>query len=532
MNEVQMNSISLLSQNYDRMSALQDQTFQSTLAMQEAEYQNLMQQLSYDQEYQKQQLLSQAMQAQAATQAAETSLELQRFQQVYERGARDVAAKAEYNNTLESISNSRNIQSLVNAGTAEEFKLKLAETQAQMTDTRQARELEQSGQRLQRDLLATEYAGLSTQDRGILLQELQQQESLTNQLAQLGQQGVGLAEQQAGIDTQASQQRQQLINQFMEQARQQQLGNANKQAQLSSSGLVDPSGMIARQQMAQAINPVDQMKRGFAESQINTQQALGTAGVQNQQAYLGQLQQAALRGDALAQQQLALSREQLGTQRGQLDLQGSKLGLAEQQSALQYAAGQRGLQNQYGSLMNSIYMDAIQNGIAPELAAQLAERQATQKLNLTQGSAGVQGLLEDYGYDTARAGLAYSKAQDEQSLIDYLNMVDAQGTLNREAAEAQYLTQKASGYSQNAAMQSQLASGASAGINNAASQIRGATMVSQPSGGINWGGLANFGKATAGLISQFSQPAATTQQQFVGGYNDINGYSVPFMGYK
>jgi len=534
MNEVQLASIDLLSRNYDAQKQLSDAHFQNTLGMQEADYKRLITQLVYDQEYQQQQLLSQAYQSQAATNVAETTLDLQRLQQVYERGAKDVAAKAEYTNTLDRIDNDRAMRELMNAGSKEEFQRKLAETQAQMGDTRQLRELEQSGERLQRELLAAEYAGLSVQERGVLLNELQQQEQLTNQLAELGQRGVGLTEEQAGIDTQASLQRQELMGQFIEQARKQELGNANKQAQMSSSGLVDPSDMMARQQIAQAINPIDQLKRELGMSSINTQQALGTAGVQSQQAYLAQLEQAALRGDALAQQELELARQQLGVQGQQLDTRGGQMGIGEQQSATQYGAAQRGLQNQYGSLMNSMYLDAIQNGIAPELAAQIAQREATQRLNLTQGSMGVQGLLEDYGYDIAKTGIDYSRSQDAQALQDYQQMIQSQGDLNYQAARSQYLTGLASGYAQNAAQQSQLASGASAGINNAASQIRGATMVNQPgSSGFNWGGLGNLAQAGVGLFSSLSggggSQAATTS---VGGYNDFNGYSLPYMGYK
>ena len=536
MNEVQLASIDLLSRNYDAQKQLSDAHFQNTLGMQEADYKRLITQLVYDQEYQQQQLLSQAYQAQAATNVAETTLDLQRLQQVYERGAKDVAAKAEYTNTLDRIDNDRAMRELMNAGSKEEFQRKLAETQAQMGDTRQLRELEQSGERLQRELLAAEYAGLSVQERGVLLNELQQQEQLTNQLAELGQRGVGLTEEQAGIDTQASLQRQELMGQFIEQARKQELGNANKQAQMSSSGLVDPSDMMARQQIAQAINPIDQLKRELGMSSINTQQALGTAGVQSQQAYLAQLEQAALRGDALAQQELELARQQLGVQGQQLDTRGGQMGIGEQQSATQYGAAQRGLQNQYGSLMNSMYLDAIQNGIAPELAAQIAQREATQRLNLTQGSMGVQGLLEDYGYDIAKTGIDYSRSQDAQALQDYQQMIQSQGDLNYQAARSQYLTGLASGYAQNAAQQSQLASGASAGINNAASQIRGATMVNQPgSSGFNWGGLGNLAQAGVGLFSSLSggggnnySTAANTQ---LSPYTNT-GYTDPSVGYS
>jgi len=240
MNEVQLASIDMMSRNYDAQSQLLSQSFQTSLGMQDSEYKQMIQQLVYDQEYQQQQLLSQAYQAQAATNVAETSLEMERLKQVYERGAKETATKMEFDNTMTQIGNQKLVRDLANAGTQEDFNRKLAEVQAQMGDSRQMRTLQTQGERLQRQELASQYQTLSIEDRNLLLNELKQQESLTGQLAELGKQQTGAVQQGAGIQTEASQQRQQLMSQFTEQARKQELGNANKLAQMSSSGLVNP----------------------------------------------------------------------------------------------------------------------------------------------------------------------------------------------------------------------------------------------------------------------------------------------------
>lgn len=531
MNEVQLASIDMMSRNYDAQSQLLSQSFQTNLGMQDSEYKQMIQQLVYDQEYQQQQLLSQAYQAQAATNVAETSLEMERLKQVYERGAKETATKMEFDNTMTQIGNQKLVRDLANAGTQEDFNRKLAEVQAQMGDSRQTRTLQTQGERLQRQELASQYQTLSIEDRNLLLSELKQQESLTGQLAELGKQQTGAVQQGAGIQTEASQQRQQLMSQFTEQARKQELGNANKLAQMSSSGLVNPDTTIARMQMGQAINPIDQLKRELGLNSINTNEALGMAGVQANQSYLQQLEGAALRGDRLAQQELALAREQLGIKGQALDRQGQSLGLNEQQSALAFGTEQRGLQNQNASLMNAVYMDAIQNGLAPQLAEQLAMRQAEQNRNLTTGQMSVDSMLQDYGYDISKAGINYSRAQDTQSLADYQRMIASQGAANIQSAESAYLTGLMNQYAQNAANQSQLASGASAGINNAASNIRGTTYVDQPgSSGFNWAGLGNLGKAAAGLFSSFGGGNATSSVGSNLGYTTQNPF--PYIGSK
>ena len=531
MNEVQLASIDMMSRNYDAQSQLLSQSFQTSLGMQDSEYKQMIQQLVYDQEYQQQQLLSQAYQAQAATNVAETSLEMERLKQVYERGAKETATKMEFDNTMTQIGNQKLVRDLANAGTQEDFNRKLAEVQAQMGDSRQMRTLQTQGERLQRQELASQYQTLSIEDRNLLLSELKQQESLTGQLAELGKQQTGAVQQGAGIQTEASQQRQQLMSQFTEQARKQELGNANKLAQMSSSGLVNPDATIARMQMGQALNPIDQLKRELGLNSINTNEALGMSGVQSNQAYLQQLEGAALRGDRLAQQELALAREQLGIKGQALDRQGQSLGLNEQQSALAFGTEQRGLQNQNASLMNAVYMDAIQNGLAPQLAEQLAMRQAEQNRNLTTGQMSVDSMLQDYGYDISKAGINYSRAQDAQSLADYQRMIASQGAANIQSAESAYLTGLMNQYAQNAANQSQLASGASAGINNAASNIRGATYVDQPgSSGFNWAGLGNLGKAAVGLFSSFGGGNATSSVGSNLGYTTQNPF--PYIGRK
>jgi len=531
MNEVQLASIDMMSRNYDAQSQLLSQSFQTSLGMQDSEYKQMIQQLVYDQEYQQQQLLSQAYQAQAATNVAETSLEMERLKQVYERGAKETATKMEFDNTMTQIGNQKLVRDLANAGTQEDFNRKLAEVQAQMGDSRQMRTLQTQGERLQRQELASQYQTLSIEDRNLLLSELKQQESLTGQLAELGKQQTGAVQQGAGIQTEASQQRQQLMSQFTEQARKQELGNANKLAQMSSSGLVNPDATIARMQMGQALNPIDQLKRELGLNSINTNEALGMSGVQSNQAYLQQLEGAALRGDRLAQQELALAREQLGIKGQALDRQGQSLGLNEQQSALAFGTEQRGLQNQNASLMNAVYMDAIQNGLAPQLAEQLAMRQAEQNRNLTTGQMYVDSMLQDYGYDISKAGINYSRAQDAQSLADYQRMIASQGAANIQSAESAYLTGLMNQYAQNAANQSQLASGASAGINNAASNIRGATYVDQPgSSGFNWAGLGNLGKAAVGLFSSFGGGNATSSVGSNLGYTTQNPF--PYIGRK
>ena len=535
MNEVQLASIDMMSRNYDAQSQLLSQSFQTSLGMQDSEYKQMIQQLVYDQEYQQQQLLSQAYQAQAATNVAETSLEMERLKQVYERGAKETATKMEFDNTMTQIGNQKLVRDLANAGTQEDFNRKLAEVQAQMGDSRQMRTLQTQGERLQRQELASQYQTLSIEDRNLLLNELKQQESLTGQLAELGKQQTGAVQQGAGIQTEASQQRQQLMSQFTEQARKQELGNANKLAQMSSSGLVNPDATIARMQMGQALNPIDQLKRELGLNSINTNEALGMAGVQANQAYLQQLEGAALRGDRLAQQELALAREQLGIKGQALDRQGQSLGLNEQQSALAFGTEQRGLQNQNASLMNAVYMDAIQNGLAPQLAEQLAMRQAEQNRNLTTGQMSVDSMLQDYGYDISKAGINYSRAQDAQSLADYQRMIASQGAANIQSAESAYLTGLMNQYAQNAANQSQLASGASAGINNAASNIRGTTYVDQPgSSGFNWSALGNLGKAGVGLFSSLSGMfggggSATSNAAVTQSYPEM---SIPYSGRK
>ena len=531
MNEVQLASIDMMSRNYDAQSQLLSQSFQTSLGMQDSEYKQMIQQLVYDQEYQQQQLLSQAYQAQAATNVAETSLEMERLKQVYERGAKETATKMEFDNTMTQIGNQKLVRDLANAGTQEDFNRKLAEVQAQMGDSRQMRTLQTQGERLQRQELASQYQTLSIEDRNLLLNELKQQESLTGQLAELGKQQTGAVQQGAGIQTEASQQRQQLMSQFTEQARKQELGNANKLAQMSSSGLVNPDATIARMQMGQALNPIDQLKRELGLNSINTNEALGMAGVQANQSYLQQLEGAALRGDRLAQQELTLAREQLGIKGQALDRQGQSLGLNEQQSALAFGTEQRGLQNQNASLMNAVYMDAIQNGLAPQLAEQLAMRQAEQNRNLTTGQMSVDSMLQDYGYDISKAGINYSRAQDAQSLADYQRMIASQGAANIQSAESAYLTGLMNQYAQNAANQSQLASGASAGINNAASNIRGTTYVDQPgSSGFNWSALGNLGKAAVGLFSSFSGGNATPSVGSNLGYTTQNPF--PYIGSK
>lgn len=132
MNEVQLASIDMMSRNYDAQSQLLSQSFQTSLGMQDSEYKQMIQQLVYDQEYQQQQLLSQAYQAQAATNVAETSLEMERLKQVYERGAKETATKMEFDNTMTQIGNQKLVRDLANAGTQEDFNRKLAEVQAQI----------------------------------------------------------------------------------------------------------------------------------------------------------------------------------------------------------------------------------------------------------------------------------------------------------------------------------------------------------------------------------------------------------------
>ena len=167
MNQVQLASIDLLSRNYDMQKQLSDAAFQNNLGMQDAEYKRLLTQLAYDQEAQHNTLLSQAYQSQAATNAAETTLEMERLKQVYDRGAKETAAKMEFDNTMTQIDNQETIRDLSNASSQEEFQRKLAETQAQMGDTRQMRTLQTQNERLQRQELATQYQALSTEERGL-----------------------------------------------------------------------------------------------------------------------------------------------------------------------------------------------------------------------------------------------------------------------------------------------------------------------------------------------------------------------------
>ncbi len=162
-------------------------------------------------------------------------------------------------------------------------------------------------------------------------------------------------------------------------------------------------------------------------------------------------------------------------------------------------------------------------------------RQAEQNRNLTTGQMSVDSMLQDYGYDISKAGINYSRAQDAQSLADYQRMIASQGAANIQSAESAYLTGLMNQYAQNAANQSQLASGASAGINNAASNIRGTTYVDQPgSSGFNWSALGNLGKAGVGLFSSLSGMfggggSATSNAAVTQSYPEM---SIPYSGRK
>ena len=492
MNEVQLASIDFLSRNYDAQKQLSEASFQNTLGMQEADYKRLLTQLVYDQEFQKQQLLSQAYQSQAATNVAETTLAMQRLQQVYDRETNKLVSQLEYENLIEKQDLDKQILNMTREATDEGSRIRQRDVAAR------------------RQELLADY-GLTKEQ--LAAQMMQADTEMQQAATQTSQQVTAAELAGSSAETAASLQRRELMSQFIENARKQELSNAQQVAAAGSRGLVDTDRLGATLALSQELDPIMQLKRTLGMDDINTQEALAS-------------------NQALTQKENALRMGEYAQQMGEYNR--GRIRRAGEEADLSFAAGNRALGTEEASLMNSVYLDAIQNGVAPMVADLLAREQAEQRLQLAQRGIDVQSLGEDYAYDVARAGIDYGRSQDAQALNDYLRMIESQGNLNLQSAEAQYITGLASGYAQNAAQQSQLASGASAGINNAASQIRGATMVNQPgSSGFNWGGLGNLAQAGVGLFSSLSggggSQAATTS---VGGYNDFNGYSLPYMGYK
>jgi len=494
MNEVQLASIDFLSRNYDAQKQLSEASFQNTLGMQEADYKRLLTQLVYDQEFQKQQLLSQAYQSQAATNVAETTLAMQRLQQVYDRETNKLVSQLEYENLIEKQDLDKQILNMTREATDEGSRIRQRDVAAR------------------RQELLADY-GLTKEQ--LAAQMMQADTEMQQAATQTSQQVTAAELAGSSAETAASLQRRELMSQFIENARKQELSNAQQVAAAGSRGLVDTDRLGATLALSQELDPIMQLKRTLGMDDINTQEALAS-------------------NQALTQKENALRMGEYAQQMGEYNR--GRIRRAGEEADLSFAAGNRALGTEEASLMNSVYLDAIQNGVAPMVADLLAREQAEQRLQLAQRGIDVQSLGEDYAYDVARAGIDYGRSQDAQALNDYLRMIESQGNLNLQSAEAQYITGLASGYAQNAAQQSQLASGASAGINNAASQIRGATMVNQPgSSGFNWGGLGNLAQAGVGLFSSLSGGGgnnySTVANTQLSPYTNT-GYTDPSVGYS
>ena len=514
MNETLMSSVDIQSQIYQNQLQLTNDSFSTNLGLQDAEHKRLISQLTYDKTAQQTQLLSEAIQNEAMTNQAETTLEMQRLGEVYAREAQKVATNMEYTNTIDALNNAKMLREQSGANRENQFQLDLEQGISQGKDIQANYELLKQNQVLERENLGVQYANLSTQEKANILAGDKAGTGFANDLATL-------AKARSDVDTAQSQrlagveaQKQSLMMDFLKQGNQDVLQLANKVAQMSSKGNVDTQSMTDATARVQLGSQEGYLTRRNANSQFGTQ--IGQA---NNEAYasnanIKQQQELAQQLYAQQLQQIGLQGENLQQNRQSLDVQQQQAGLNEQASANQFNTAQTQQQGQMGSLMNTNMQNVIQQDLAPYLQAQLAQRQAEQQRNLATQSQGVNSMLQDYGYDVQKLGLDYSRQQDAQSLKDYQNMINSQYALNTQAANASYLTGMGNAYAQNASQQSQLGSAYSAGVNQVGSQVQNTPRMQQSSGGgFNWQGLGQLASQGYGLLSGGSSGGNSTQYQ-------------------
>jgi hypothetical protein len=509
MNEVLMSSVDIQEQIYKNQLQLTNDAFSTNLGLQDAEHKRLISQLVYDKTAQQTQLLSEAIQNEAMTNQAETTLEMQRLGEVYAREAQKVATNMEYVNTIEALNNTKMLREQSGATRENQFQINLKQGISEGKDLQANYDLTKQNQALERDKLGVQYANLSTQEKANVLAGDKAGAGFASDLATLSKarSDVNTAQSQKLASVEA--QKQSLMLDFLKQGNQDVIGLANKVAQMSSKGNVDTQSMSDAVNRAQIGNEDNYLTRQNAQAQfgtqigqVNSEASAANANIQQQQELAQQLYLQQL-------QQLGLQNENLQQSRIGLDVQQKQMGLGEQSAQNQFNSAQSQQQGQIGSLMNTNMQNIIQQDLAPYLQAQLAQRQVEQQRNLASQSQGVNSMMQDYGYDVQKLGLDYSRQQDAQSLKDYQNMINSQYALNSQAANASYLTGLGNAYAQNASQQSQLGSGYSAGINQVASQVQSTPRFQQPSGqgGFNWQGLGQLASQGYGLLSSGgSQP--------------------------
>jgi hypothetical protein len=510
MNEVLMSSVDIQSEIYKNQMQLTNDAFSTNLGLGDAEYKRLITQLVNDKSAQQNQLMSEAIQNQALTQQAELTLEMGRYQQTFEQEAQKLVANQEYTNTIDTLRNNQTLREMSSINRQNQYNLDIGNIQRQGKDIQAGYDLMKKGQGLERDKLNLEYQGLSTQERNLMLAKDKAGLSYTNDVLNLENSRKGVDNQKMQQLNAVESQRQNLMYDFLSKENKDIRALANRVAQMSSNGNVDTQGITDTANRNSILNPDDFNVRQQANAQMGTQiglannaarganEQLDAQGQLSNQAYQQQLQQLGLQGEGINQ-----ARQGLG-------VQDSQMGLNNQQAELQYQAAMNQNKGQLGSLMNTNMQNVINQDLAPYLQAQLAQRQADQRLNLQQKSGEVGANMSEYGYDLSKLGINYSKQQDAQALADYMRMIDSQYAMNSQAANASYLTGLGNAYAQNASQQSQLGSAYSGGINQIASQVQNTPrMQTSGGGGFNWQGLGQLASQGYGLLSGggSSQPA-------------------------
>lgn len=502
MNETLMSSLDIQEQIYKSQLELTNQAFSTNLGLGDAEHKRLISQLAYDKTAQQTQLLSQAMQNEAMTTQAETTLEMQRLGEVYAREAQRVAVNMEYTNTIDALNNAQSLRDKSGALRESQFQINLGQGIQSGKDIQANYDLAKKQQGLERDNLSIQYANMSTQEKANMLEGDRLGTGFAADLANLSKARSSVESQQAQQLSSVEAQKQSLMLDFLKKGNQEVQQLANKVAQMSSRGNADTQTMSDATTRTQIGSEDDFLTRQNAQSQFGTQVGFANSEANAANANIKQQQELAQQLYMQQMQQLGLQGENLEQGRKSLDVRQQGLGLNEQAQAQQFQSAQANQQSQMSSLMNTNMQNVIQQDLAPYLQAQLAQRQAEQQRNLATGSFDVNDMLQDYGYDVQRLGLDYSKQQDAQSLKDYQNMINSQYALNTQAADASYLTGMGAAYAQNASQQSQLGSGYSAGINQVSSQIQNTPSLSQSSGGgFNWQGLGQLANQFGGLLS-------------------------------
>lgn len=514
MNEVLMSSVDIQDQIYQSQLQLTNDAFSTNLGLGDAEYKRIITQLVNDKSAQQNQLMSEAIQNQALTQQAELSLEMGRYQQTFEQEAQKLVANQEYTNTIDALRNNQMLREMSGINRQNQYNLDIGNIQRQGKDIQASYDLTKKSQGLERDKLNLEYQGLSTQERNLGLAKVKAGLSYTSDV-------LNLEKSRRDVDNQKMQQlnaveaqRQDLMYNFLSKENKDIRALANRVAQMSSNGNVDTQGITDTANRNSILNSDDFNIRQQANAQMGTQiglanntarganEQLDAQGQLSNQAYQQQLQQLGLQGEGINQ-----ARQGLG-------VQDSQMGINNQQAELQYQYAMNQNRGQLGSLMNTNLQNIIQQDLAPYLQAQLAQRQADQRLNLQQKSGEVGSTMSEYGYDLSKLGINYSKQQDAQALADYMRMIDSQYAMNSQAANASYLSGLGNAYAQNASQQSQLGSAYSAGINQVASQVQNTPRMQQSSGGgFNWQGLGQLASQGYGLLSGGSSGGNYPQYQ-------------------